>query len=290
MGPDFWRKVPGFVFCSVIEGGFCLAPGNFKDTQTVWITMLCASLALSSVVSSAAFEGAAHEYRDGSTVLEGYVSRPEGSGPFPVVMIVHQWGGLGEYEKRRADMLADMGYLAFALDIYGKGVRPEGAERGATAGRFKGDRALFRQRLTAGFEEAKRLPGAHAGKVAAIGYCFGGTGVLELARTGADVKGVVSFHGGLDSPTPSDGAKIRAQVLVLHGADDPFVPEADLNAFVSEMKTHKVNWEMVSYGNAVHSFTEVEAGTDNSRGAAYNAVADKRSWEAMKRFLAEVFL
>lgn len=246
------------------------------------------ALTLASAALDAPYMGNDHEYKDGDTALLGYVSKPAGSGPFPVVMIVHQWGGLGDYEKRRADMLADMGYVAFALDIYGKGVRPEGAARGQTSGTYKGNRAHYRQRLMAGVNEAKTLEGANANNMAAIGYCFGGTGVLEMARAGANVKGVVSFHGGLDSPTPSDGANIKSKVLVLHGADDPYVPEADIKAFTEEMRTHNVDWQMVSYGNAVHSFTEKEAGNDNSRGAAYNENADKRSWEDMQDFLKEV--
>ena len=252
------------------------------------VTSLLA-LTLSTIHADPIFNGADHDYKDGETTLQGYVSKPSGDGSFPVVMIVHQWGGLGEYEKRRADMLADMGYLAFALDIYGKGVRPEGAARGQTSGMYKGNRPLFRQRLMAGVNEAKTLSGADASNMAAIGYCFGGTGVLEMARAGAEVKGVVSFHGGLDSPTPEDGANIQSKVLILHGADDPFVPEDDIKAFVEEMRAHNIDWQMVSYGNAVHSFTEVEAGNDNSRGAAYNENADRRSWDAMQTFLNELF-
>ncbi|MEI6537818.1 MAG: dienelactone hydrolase family protein, partial [Verrucomicrobiaceae bacterium] len=125
-------------------------------------------------------------------------------------------------------------------------------------------------------------------RLAAIGYCFGGTGVLELARSGAELKGVVSFHGGLDSPTPEDGKKIKARVLALHRADDPFVSAKDMAAFADELKSAGVDYKLIKYPGAVHSFTQKLAGNDNSKGAAYNADADAKSWEAMKEFLAAI--
>jgi dienelactone hydrolase len=135
----------------------------------------------------------------------------------------------------------------------------------------------------------RRLPQVDPKRVAAIGYCFGGTTVIELARSGADVAGIVSFHGGLDSPTPADGRNIKGKMLVCHGADDPYTKPEDLAAFENEMRDSKVDWQLILYGGAVHSFTQPMAGTDNSKGAAYNEKADKRSWEAMKQFLAEIF-
>lgn len=239
--------------------------------------------------SASGLMGESVEYRDGDVVLEGYWVKPRQDVVAPVVLVVHQWGGLGPYEKGRADGLARMGYAALAVDIYGKGVRPTAqAEKAAQAGKFKGDRALFRSRLMAGLEFARSQPGVHGDRVAAIGYCFGGTGVLELARMGAPVKGVVSFHGGLDKGNAETVSPMAAKVLVLHGADDPFVPEKDIAAFMAEMRGARADWQMVSYGNAVHSFTEEAAGNDNSRGAAYNREADLRSWEAMQAFLREV--
>ena len=126
-------------------------------------------------------------------------------------------------------------------------------------------------------------------RIAAIGYCFGGTTVLELARSGADIAGVVSFHGGLSSPTPGDAKNIKAKVLALHGADDPNVPPKEVAAFEDEMRQAGVDWQLVAYGGAVHSFTDWNAGNDNAKGAAYNERADRRSWEAMKQFFAELF-
>jgi dienelactone hydrolase len=198
--------------------------------------------------------------------------------------------GLTEYEQTRCKQLADLGYVAFALDIYGKGVRPSSQQQaGEFAGTYKQDRALYRRRLNLGLEQLRAQKGVASNKIAAIGYCFGGTGTLELARSGADISGVVSFHGGLDSPTPDDGKKIKAKILALHGADDPFVPAKDIDAFKAELTSAKVDWQMIYYSNAVHSFTQPMAGNDNSRGAAYNKKADERSWEAMRQFFDEIF-
>jgi len=231
------------------------------------------------------------EYQQGDTTLEGALIYDDSiAGPKPGVLIVHQWKGLTDYEKKRGEMLAKLGYVAFAADIYGKGTRPKDTqEAGQFSGRYKGDRALLRQRVQAGLAAMRRSPRVDGAKVAAIGYCFGGTTVLELARSGAEVNGVVSFHGGLSTPTPEDAKAIKGKVLALHGADDPFVPPAEVAGFEEEMRKAKIDWQLTAYGNAVHSFTHWDAGTDNSRGAAYNEKADKRSWEDMKDFLGELF-
>jgi dienelactone hydrolase len=231
------------------------------------------------------------EYKQGDTTLEGWVAYDDAfKGPRPGVLIVHQWLGVTDYEKKRAEMIAQLGYVAFCADIYGKGVRPQNTqEAGAQAGKYKSDRPLLRARVNAGLEALRRQPLVDPKHVAAIGYCFGGTTVIELARSGADVAGVVSFHGGLDSPTPADGKNIKGKLLVCHGADDPYEKPEDLAAFESEMRNNGVDWQLIKYGGAVHSFTQPMAGNDNSKGAAYNEKADKRSWAAMKQFLAEVF-
>ena len=231
------------------------------------------------------------EYKHGDAVLEGYLAYDTGiKGKRPGVLIVHQWKGLTDYEKKRTEMLAKLGYNVFALDIYGKGIRPQSSqEAGAEAGKYKSNRDLLRVRAQAGLAVLQKHELTDPKRVAAIGYCFGGTTVIELARSGADVAGVVSFHGGLDSLHPEDGRNIKCKVLALHGADDPNVPPKDLAAFEDEMRQAKVDWQLVKYGGAVHSFTDWNAGDNPQQGAAYNEKADRRSWEAMKQFFAEIF-
>ena len=187
-------------------------------------------------------------------------------------------------------MLAKLGYVAFCADIYGKAIRPQTTQdAGAQAGKYKGDRQLLRARVNAGLDTLKKNELVDPKRVAAIGYCFGGTTVIELARSGAELKGVVSFHGGLDSPTPADGKNIKCKILACHGADDPFVPAKDLAAFEDEMRSAKVDWQLVKYGGAVHSFTDWGMDGKALPGAQYNEAADKRSWEAMKEFFGENF-
>jgi len=231
------------------------------------------------------------EYKQSDQVLEGYLAWDDAvTGSRPGVLVVHEWTGLGDYAKMRAKMLAEMGYIAFSADIYGKGIRPATPqEAGAQAGMYKNNPKLMRDRVRAGLDALRREPLCDPKRVAAIGYCFGGTCVLELARSGADVAGVVSFHGGLATATPADAKHIRGKVLVLHGGDDPHVPPKEVDAFEDEMRAAGVGWQVVVYGGAVHAFTNPSAGSDKSRGAAYNAAADRRSWETMKAFFAEIF-
>jgi dienelactone hydrolase len=231
------------------------------------------------------------EYKSGDITCEGYLAYDSTlAGVHPGVLIVHQWRGITDYEKMRAQSLAKMGYIAFVADIYGKGIRPQTNEEAMKqVGPYYNDRALFRSRVNAGFDQLKQYKSVDTTRIAAIGYCFGGSGVLELARSGAHLNGVVSFHGGLTTPTPDDAKNIKAKVLVLTGADDPNVPFDQVKAFEDEMTKGGVDWQLVSYGGAVHSFTIPTAGNDNSTGSAYNEKADKRSWEAMKSFFAEIF-
>lgn len=231
------------------------------------------------------------EYTQDGTVLEGVSAYDDTlTGKRPAVLVVHQWKGLGDYEKKRCQMLAQLGYNVFAADIYGKGVRPQTPQLAAAeAGKYKNDRALLRARVIAALQVLRSQEQTDPTKIAAIGYCFGGTTVLELARSGAEIAGVVSFHGGLSNPSPEDAKNIKTKVLALHGADDPNVPPKEVAAFEEEMRQAKVDWQLVAYGGAVHSFTDWNAGNDNSKGAAYNQKADQRSWEAMKQFFAEIF-
>ena len=253
--------------------------------------MLLLLTLLMPALVQAAIETRSVEYRQGNTRLVGYLAFPKDvTGPLPGILVVHEWMGLNDYAKHRADQLAELGYIAFAADIYGDGkIAANREEAGKLAGSYKNDRPLLRARVAAGLATLKAQPGVAGDKIAAIGYCFGGTAVLELARSGADIAGVVSFHGGLDTPTSQDAKNIRAKVLALHGADDPYVPADQVAAFENEMRQAGVDWQLIVYGGAVHGFTNPANGTDNSKGAAYNALADARSWVAMQQFFNELF-
>jgi dienelactone hydrolase len=245
---------------------------------------------LFAVNSYAALHTETIEYKQGDTTLQGYLAYDDSvKGVRPGVLVVHDWLGCDSYAKMRADMLAKLGYIAFAADIYGKGIRPKGPDEAmAQVKKYKGDRALLRARVNAAFDALKKQSACDPKRVAAIGYCFGGTTVLELARSGADIAGIVTFHGGLDTPT-RDAKNIKCKVLICHGADDPYVPATDVGALQDELRAAGVDWQMIYYSGAVHSFTRPDSGADNSKGAAYNEKADKRSWEAMKQFFVEIF-
>jgi dienelactone hydrolase len=230
------------------------------------------------------------EYKQGDTTCEGYLAYDDAvKGARPGVLVVHDWLGCDSYAKMRADMLAKLGYVAFAADIYGKGVRPKGPQEAmAQVTKYKGDRALLRARVTAALETLKKQAQCDAKRVAAIGYCFGGTTVLELARSSADITGIVTFHGGLDTPT-RDAKNIKCKVLICHGADDPFEPASDIAALQDEFRAAGVDWQMNIYGGAMHGFTNPANKDGKMQGVAYNERADKRSWEAMKLFFADIF-
>ncbi len=257
----------------------------------VKLLAMVSMLAAAVTVAGAALRSQTVEYRQGDAVLEGYVAWDDSTqGKRPGILVVHDWMGVGPFATGKCDQLAKLGYVALAADIYGKGIRPaNGQEAAQLAGRYKGDRAWLRARAAAGLAALLANPLVDPKRVAAIGFCFGGTTVIELARSGADLAGVVSFHGGLDSPSPADGKNIRCKVLALHGADDPSVSAANLAAFEDEMRKAGVDWQLVAYGGAVHAFTNPAAGNDNSKGAAYNERADRRSWAAMQAFFAEIF-
>ncbi len=223
--------------------------------------------------------------------FEGYLAYPKSvSKKTPAILVIHNWMGLTDQTREAVDRLAGLGYIAMAADVYGKGQRPNGFEQaGQFATKYKTDRKLFRERLNAALSELKKQKNVDTNKIAALGYCFGGTGAIELARSGADLKGIVSFHGGLDSPTPVDGQKIKGKLIAFHGAIDPFVPAKDVDAFEQEMQTAKVDYQLIKYGGVVHSFTEKAAGDDIKKGFAYNKQADERSFEATKLFLKEIF-
>ncbi|TVP63198.1 MAG: dienelactone hydrolase family protein [Nodularia sp. (in: Bacteria)] len=246
-------------------------------------------MSLSSTQVLAAIQTRTIEYKHGDTVLEGYLAFDDSiPGKRPGVLVVHEWNGLQSFVKQRTEELAKLGYVAFAADIYGKGIRPDNPqESGKQATIYRQDRQLLRDRTNAGLKVLRQNPLTDIQRIAAIGYCFGGGTVLELARSGANIAGVASFHGNLDTPNPNDAKNIQAKVLVLHGADDPIVPEEQVQAFATEMREANVDWQLISYGGAVHSFTNPEA--NNAPQSLYNPVVEKRSWQALKQFFAEIF-
>jgi dienelactone hydrolase len=250
-----------------------------------------AAIFLFAGVAHADLKGKTVEYKEGKTVLEGYVVYDDAiQGKRPGVVVVHDWMGISPFTRERADQLAKMGYIALAADIYGRGVQPKDMkEASALATLYKGNRPLLRARGKAALDTLLAQPQTDPARVAAMGYCFGGTTALELARSGAPLIGVVTFHGGLDTPTPQDAKNIKGKVLALHGADDPFVTPVQVAAFEKEMTDAHVDWQLVKYSGAVHAFAVPTAGNDNSKGAAYNERAARRAWKAMQDFFAEIF-
>jgi dienelactone hydrolase len=230
------------------------------------------------------------EYKEGATTLEGYAAYVPTGDKRPGILLAPDWMAVtASFSNRRADMLCSLGYNVFVADIYGKGVRPTAMEAcAAEMTKYRSNRPLLRARARAALDTLRKLPNTDTSRLGAIGYCFGGTTVLELARDGADVKGVVSFHGNLDTPNPADAKNIKGHVLVLHGADDPIVPDTEVLAFEKEMREAKVDWQLVAYGNSVHAFTNWNVPANTPGPAAYEAKADKRSWIAMQEFFKEV--
>ena len=255
------------------------------------LTAILMGILMAATVAQAKIQTKTVEYKQGDVTLEGYLAWDDATpGKRPGVLVIHEWTGLGSYVKMRCEKLAALGYVAFGADIYGKGVRPTTPQdAGLQAGIYSKDRALMRARAIAGLDQLKAQPNVDTTKIAAIGYCFGGKCALELARSGANIAGVVSFHGALDTPTPADARNIKCKILALHGAADPFVTPDIVNGFEKEMTDAGVDWQLIKYSGAVHAFTNPDAGNDPSNGAAYNAKADARSWEAMKQFFAEIF-
>lgn len=229
-------------------------------------------------------------YELDKTKFEGVLIYEEGAKPKPALVLVPNWLGINDANIKQAELIASRGYVVFVADMYGTTGRPKNQEEaGKAAGAVKGDRKLMRARVKKALDVLLAQKGVPLDdkKLGAIGFCFGGTGALELARAGAKVAGVVSFHGGLGSPTPEDAKNITAKVLALHGADDPFVPAEEVTSFEAEMRAAKIDWQLVSYGNAVHSFTDVDANMDGK--AKYNPQVTTRAYAAMDTFFAEAF-
>ncbi len=229
------------------------------------------------------------KYADKQQVLNGFAVQPEHSKDKAGVLVLPAWMGIDDHAKQSALELADEGYYTFVADIYGDGNYPKNTnEAGQRAGYYKSHISEYRNRIRLALEQLV-LQGANPDKIAVIGYCFGGTGALEAARANLQVKGVVSYHGGLGRDTAIAVKSIQPKVLVCHGADDFFIPQTEILAFQQEMRDSKADWQMVYYANAVHSFTDPSAGNDNSKGVAYNEKAARRSWKLMLDFLDELY-
>ncbi|SEA24767.1 dienelactone hydrolase family protein [Pedobacter hartonius] len=228
-------------------------------------------------------------YLDGDQKLNGFSIAPaKGTMKKAGILILPAWMGVDTHSKKVAAELSKAGYYAFVADIYGEGNYPTDIKSAAAkSGDYKKNITAYHQRIKLAMQELISS-GADASRIVVIGYCFGGTGALEAARENFPVKGIVAFHAGLDRDSTRTIKPISTKVLVLHGADDPYAPIPQILAFQKEMRTSKADWQMIYYANAVHAFTEPEAGNDNSKGAAYNALADKRSWKHMMMFLNEI--
>jgi dienelactone hydrolase len=228
------------------------------------------------------------EYVHEGTVLEGFMAWDDSrSGPLPGVLVSHAWGGRTDLECDKARELAELGYCGFALDVYGKGVNGSGPEENAQLMQpFLQDRALLQGRLAAALETLRAQPQVDPARTAALGYCFGGLCVLDLARTGSDISGVVSLHGLFNPPGNTSGTKIQAKVLALHGHEDPMVPVDAVNALKAELTEAGADWQIHVYGHTMHAFTNTQA-NDPAHGAVYNAAADRRSWLVTRDFLEE---
>jgi len=253
----------------------------------IWLAMMVTGWL--PLQAGAALKTEAVDSKDGDKVLQGYFAWDDAvQGKRPAVLVVHEWAGHGPYARRRAEQLAGFGYLAFACDMYGKGVfAKDHEEAGKLAGVYQADRSLMRSRAHAGLARMLKHPLADPARAAAIGYCFGATTVLELARAGEDLRGVVSFHGGLATTKPAEHGKVKAKVLVCQGGADKWTM-AGLVPLEDELTAAGADWQVEIYSGAVHSFTVKEAGSDPKTGMAYNEAADRHSWEAMREFLAEV--
>ncbi|MFT7685978.1 MAG: dienelactone hydrolase [Candidatus Azotimanducaceae bacterium] len=235
---------------------------------------------------------ATFEYQDGETHLEAYITYDDSiTGPRPCVLVSHDWTGRREFATSKADEMAKLGYVGIAIDMYGKGVfgKDDDAELNISLmSPFATDRKYLRKRIEAGLLAAKKLEVVDVSKIAAIGYCFGGMCVLELARAGSDVLGVISIHG-IFAAGDIENENMTAKVLCLHGHDDPMVPPEQVLALETEMSLAGVDWQVHAYGDTVHAFTNPKA-NDKASGAQFNPVVNKRATESIKQFLAEVFV
>ncbi len=252
------------------------------------------ALGVLAVVVSASFASAkvatrSFDYKEGDTILGGFIAYDDAKkGKRPAVLMFAQYTGFSEHERTNAVALAKLGYVVMVADVYGKGINPPAPKAAAEEmGKYTKNRPLLRARAKAGLERLLSERNVDPARIAAVGYCFGGAGALELGRQGADVKAIVSLHGTLWNPTPADAANIKSKVLILHGADDPAVAPAEVDAFKAEMKDANIDLTFVAYSQTRHSFSIATAGNDNTKNSAYNERSAKRAFAAMSDFLQE---
>jgi dienelactone hydrolase len=230
-------------------------------------------------------------YQDGDVTLRGFLAYDDTkSGRRPGILVMPGGFGLGVNAKQRAEMLAGLGYVALAGDPYGNGIEINDLQEVMkSVSALRADPAKFRHRAQVALDKLASLPQVDPRRLAAIGYCLGGTFALELARAGAPLTGVVTFHGGLETQRPAAPGQVKAKILVCTGADDPSVPVAHVNAFADEMTKAGVDWHIISYGGTTHGFTYPDAESRGIAWIAYDQRADERSWQAMRSFFAEIF-
>lgn len=259
--------------------------------KSILITLMAL---FSFIAAEAAVVGKEVDYRSGDTTLKGYIAYDDSiKGKRPGILVVHEWWGHNAYARHRADMLAKLGYTALAVDMYGDGKQ---AKHPDDAGKFAGAVRKNMPEAEARFRAAMKLlhkhPTVDKHKTAAIGYCFGGGIVLEMARRGVPLDGVVSFHGSLPTANPAQKGQVKAKILVLNGADDPFTKPEQIAAFKQEMESAGVDYRFIDYPGAKHAFTNPQADEYGKRfnlPLAYNAEADKASWAEMQGFLKKIF-
>ncbi len=246
-------------------------------------------LLVAVALSAAEFSTAEVTYQDGDLPLKGFLATPATAAATPGVLVVHEWWGNNDYSKRRAKELAEAGYVAFALDMYGTAPTTDFAQAAELSKPFYEDRALMLRRVRLGLDQLRQAKGVDQRQLAAIGFCFGGACVLGLARDGEELAGVVSFHGGLRTANKALPKSVKAPLLILHGGADAFVPPAEVAGFIDEMTAAQATWQMEVYGGAVHAFTNPAAGSDPAKGIAWDKDAERRSLAAMHAFFAERF-
>lgn len=244
-----------------------------------------------ATAAGAAVQTETVRYHDGGQELQGYVAWDDTvSGKRPGVLVVHEWWGLNDYAKQRARMLAELGYVAFAVDMYGPGkVTAHPEEAGAWSKEISSNQAAWQQRALAGLAELRKHPRVDPASVAAVGYCFGGSTVMQMAYTGADLKGVASFHGALPPPNDEQAKSIRASIYVAHGNADSFIPSERVQQFQTALEKAGVDWQMTTFSGARHGFTNPDASQYGIPNVEYNETADRRSWAQLQLFFDEIF-